>query len=94
MSITREGTASGPHSPAVPRVRPRLGTDRMDAPVGAWVWRHLAVRGRLTRAWPSRDHVLTPRGVAIADGATRLSDIAVPRYSPDLFGRVASVPKM
>jgi hypothetical protein len=36
--------------------------------------------------------VLTPRAVAIADGATTLSDIAVLRHPPELFGPVASAP--
>ena len=36
--------------------------------------------------------MLTQLAVAIADGATTVSDIAVLRHPPDLFGRVASAP--
>jgi hypothetical protein len=39
-----------------------------------------------------RGQVLTQLAVAIADGATTVSDIAVLRHPPDLFGRVASAP--
>ena len=39
-----------------------------------------------------RGRVLTQLAVAIADGATTMSDVAVLRHQPDLFGEVASTP--
>jgi hypothetical protein len=39
-----------------------------------------------------RGQVLTPLAVAIADGATTLSDMALLRHQPDLCGAVASAP--
>ncbi len=39
-----------------------------------------------------RGQVLTQLAIAIADGATTVSDVAVWRHQPDLFGRVASAP--
>ena len=39
-----------------------------------------------------RGRVLTQLAVAIADGATTMSDVAVLRHQPDLFGEVVSTP--
>jgi hypothetical protein len=82
------------------------GRDRPDCgPCGAWVLGDLADRSGLTRGLSEalvplkqrrqghdRGQVLTQLAVAIADGATTVSDIAVLRLPPDLFGRVASAP--
>ncbi len=83
----------------------RAGTDRIVAPVGAWMLGELADRSGLTRGLSAalaplkqrrrghdRGQVLTQLAVAIADGATTVSDIAVLRHQPDLFGQVASAP--
>ena len=93
------------HSTVFPRVQIRAGTDRIVAHVGAWVLGELADRSGLTRGLSAalaslkqrrrghdRGQVLTHLAVAIADGATTVSDIAVLRHQPDLFGRVASAP--
>jgi hypothetical protein len=93
------------HSTVFPRVQIQAGTDRIVAPVGAWVLGDLADRSGLTRGLSEalaplkqrrrgHDHcqVLTHLAVAIADGATTVSAIAVLRHQPDLFGRVASAP--
>ena len=75
------------------------------AHVGARVLGDLADRTGLTadlsaaltplkqrRRGHDRGQVLTQLAVAIADGATTLSDIAVLRHQPALFGAVASTP--
>jgi len=93
------------HSTVFPRVQIRAGADRIVAHVGAWVLGELADRSGLTRGLSEalaplkqrrrghdRGQVLTHLAVAIADGATTLSDIAVLRHQPDLFGCVASAP--
>lgn len=93
------------HSTVFPRVQIQAGTDRIVAHVGAWVLGNLADRSGLTRGLSEalaplkqrrrghdRGQVLTHLAVAIADGATTVSDIAVLRHQPDLFGRVASAP--
>jgi len=105
MSVTEEGPSSGHHSPVFPRGQIRAGADRIVAQVGAWVLGELADRSGWTRGVAAalaplkqrrrghdRGPVLTPLAVAIADGATTLSEIAVLRHPPDLVGCVASAP--
>jgi len=89
----------------LPRLQIQMGDDRIAAHVGARVLGDLADRTGLTAALSNalaplkqrrrgydRGQVLTQLAVAIADGATTLSDIAVLRHQPDLFGAVASTP--
>jgi transposase len=88
-----------------PRLQIRSGDDRIVAHVGAWVLGDVADRTGLTAglsvAWAplkqrqrgdDHGHLLTQLAVAIADGATTLSDRAVLRHQPDLLGAVASTP--
>ncbi len=88
-----------------PRLQIRTGDDRIVAHVGARVLGDLADRTGLTADLAAalsalkqrqrgydRGHVLMQVAVAIADGATTLSDIAVLRHQPALFGAVASTP--
>ena len=73
--------------------------------MGAWVLGELADRSRVTRGLSAalaplkqrrrghdRGQVLIRLAIAIADGATAVSDIAVLRHQPDRLGRVASAP--
>ncbi|MGC8489929.1 MAG: hypothetical protein ACP5QO_17145 [Clostridia bacterium] len=88
-----------------PRQQIRAGDDRMVAHVGARVLGDLADRTGWTaglsaaltplkqrRRGHDRGQVLTQLAVAMADGATTLSDIAVLRHQPARFGAVASTP--
>ena len=88
-----------------PRLQIRPGDDRIVAHVGARVLGDLADQTALTRDLSSalsglkqrqrghdRGQVLLQLALAIADGATTLSDIAVLRHQPALFGAVASTP--
>ncbi|MGC8487671.1 MAG: IS1380 family transposase, partial [Clostridia bacterium] len=81
----------------------RAGADRIVAHVGARVLGDLADRVGLVaglsaalaplkqrRRGHDRGQVVTQLAVAMADGATTLSDLAVLRHQPDLFGAVAS----
>jgi len=105
MAVTKAGISSVHHTTAFPRVQIRTGPDRIVAHVGAWVSGELADRRGLTRGLSEalvplkqrrrghdRGQVLTHLAIAIADGATTASDIAVLRHPPDLFGRIASAP--
>ena len=49
MSVTKEGTSSGHHPLAFPRVQIRTASDRIVAPVGALVLGELADRSGVTR---------------------------------------------
>ena len=86
-----------------PRRRIQTGDDRVVAHVGAHVLGtvadHVGLTAELTKALAplkqrrrghDRGAVLAQLAVAIADGATTLSDLAILRHQPDLFGSVAS----
>jgi hypothetical protein len=86
-----------------PRRRIQTGDDRVVAHVGAHVLGtvadHVGLTAELTKALAplkqrrrghDRGAVLAQLAVAIADEATPLSDLAILRHQPDLFGSVAS----
>lgn len=88
-----------------PRPQIRPGDDRLVSHAGAYVLGDLADRTGLAAGLSQalaplkrhqrgydRGQVLTQLAVAIADGATTISDIDVLRLQPDLFGEVASAP--
>ena len=92
-------------STSLPRLQIQAGDDRIVAHVGARVVGDLADRIGFTadlsaalsglkqrQRGHDRGQVLLQLAVAIADGATTLSDIAVLRHQPALFGAVASTP--